>query len=153
MINFTLTSNIYYISENGGQAVALTSDGASIDPSWGIVNAAVDVKDDIDTQPSSFELFQNYPNPFNPSTKIKYEIPDQARNDKTAVTLSGVEESNVTLKVYDILGREVATLVNSEQMPGSYSVVFNASGLTSGLYFYKLSSGGFISTKKMILIK
>jgi len=107
-----------------------------------------------------FTLEQNYPNPFNPSTTIKYEIPDQsqpdgsqARNDKTAVTLSGVEESNVTLKVYDILGREVATLVNSEQMPGSYSVVFNASGLTSGLYFYKLSSGGFISTKKMILIK
>ena len=103
--------------------------------------------------PTKFILEQNYPNPFNPSTTIKYEIPGQARNDNSTVTLSGVEESYVTLIIYDILGREVATLVNKKQSPGNYSVVFDASGLTSGLYFYKLSSGGFISIKKMILIK
>ncbi|VAX26160.1 hypothetical protein MNBD_IGNAVI01-3149 [hydrothermal vent metagenome] len=75
LINFTCTSNIYYIPSNGGQAVSLTSDGASIDPSWGIVNVAVSVDNDTQTQPNSFVLYQNYPNPFNPSTKIKYTIP------------------------------------------------------------------------------
>ncbi len=93
--------------------------------------------------PTEFVLEQNYPNPFNPSTTIQYSIP----------TVQTHGYASVQLVVYDILGREVATLVNSEQMPGSYSVMFDASGLTSGLYFYKLSSGGFISTKKMILIK
>ncbi|MCK7526056.1 MAG: T9SS type A sorting domain-containing protein [Ignavibacteriales bacterium] len=103
--------------------------------------------------PTQFSLEQNYPNPFNPSTKIKYSIPN--------VTLSGVEGSRVILKVYDVLGNEVATLVNEEKPAGNYEVNFNASKLSSGVYFYKLrvedpstSSGeGFVQTKKMILLR
>ena len=142
LINFTYTSNIYYIPSNGGQAVALTSDGASIDPSWGIVNSAVDVSEE-DHLPTEFSLSQNYPNPFNPSTKIEYQIPDQARNDNT----------HVQLKVYDILGREVTTLVNKQQRPGSYEVEWNAENNPSGVYFYKISAGNFMETKKMLLLR
>ena len=90
------------------------------------------------TIPETFILEQNYPNPFNPSTRISYQLP-----------VSG----NVTLKVYDLLGREVATLVNEEKPAGSYEVSFDASQLSSGVYLYRLSSGSFIETKKMILMK
>jgi hypothetical protein len=92
--------------------------------------------------PGIFTLYQNYPNPFNPTTKIKYSIPVGTQH---AVS--------VQLKVYDILGREVATLVNKQQQPGNYEVEFNASNFASGVYFYQLRAGNFISTKKMILLK
>jgi pectinesterase len=88
--------------------------------------------------PGSFSLNQNYPNPFNPSTAISYR-------------LSAV--SQTTLKVYDILGREVATLVNEVQQAGNYKINFNAGNLPSGVYFYKLQAGNFNETKKMLLIK
>gem|GEM_PF-2207588 len=88
--------------------------------------------------PTNFKLFQNYPNPFNPSTVISYQL---------SVT------SNVKIAVYDILGREVAILVNEEKFPGSYEVKFNASNLSSGTYFYRLSVGNYTETKKMLLIK
>jgi len=92
-----------------------------------------------------FALEQNYPNPFNPSTTIKYSVP--------SVTLSEVEGSLVTLKVFDVLGNEVTTLVNEEKPAGIYEVNFNAKGLSSGIYFYKLQAGSFIETKKMLLMK
>ena len=95
--------------------------------------------------PNEFVLYQNYPNPFNPSTKIKYTIPN--------ITLSGVEGSRVVLKIYDILGTEISTLVNEIQTAGSYEITFDASQLTSGIYFYQLRAGSFVQTKKMILIK
>jgi len=95
--------------------------------------------------PETFSLAQNYPNPFNPSTKIRFSIP--------SVTLSGVEGSRVQLKVYDVLGNDVATVVNEEKPAGNYEVNFNASQLSSGIYFYKLQAGSFIQTRKMILIK
>jgi len=95
--------------------------------------------------PTKFVLKQNYPNPFNPSTKIKYQVP---------------EVSFVTLKVFDVLGSEVATLVNEEKPAGNYEVDFNAKGLTSGIYFYQLrvypaggGAGSFTETKKMILLR
>jgi len=94
---------------------------------------------------SEFKLEQNYPNPFNPSTKIKFTIP--------SVTLSEVEGSPVTLKVYDILGNEIATLVNEEKPAGEYEVEFDGRNLPSGIYFYQLKSGRFVKTKKMILLK
>ncbi len=90
-----------------------------------------------------FYLAQNYPNPFNPSTTIDYTIP---LNENS-------ESSIVTLKIYDILGKDVATLVNKEHSAGSYEVQFNASSLTSGIYFYKLQSGNFVESKKMMLVK
>ena len=88
--------------------------------------------------PSDFKLDQNYPNPFNPSTTIKYSISKQ---------------SFVTLKVYDVLGNEIKTLVSEEISPGNYEVEFNSNILTSGIYFYKLQAGNFTQTKKMILLK
>jgi photosystem II stability/assembly factor-like uncharacterized protein len=88
--------------------------------------------------PEQFALEQNYPNPFNPSTTIRYSIPTS---------------EFVTLKVYDVLGNEVATLVNEEKPAGSYEVNFNAAELSSGIYFYTLQSGSFTQTKKLILMK
>ncbi len=92
---------------------------------------------------SEFKLEQNYPNPFNPTTKIKYSIPD---NEKS-------EMPNVKILIYDILGKVISTLVNRYQNPGNYEIIFNANNLPSGIYFYKLQAGNFISTKKMILTK
>jgi hypothetical protein len=95
--------------------------------------------------PTEFVLYQNYPNPFNPSTKIEYTIPN--------VTLSGIEGSRVQLRVYDILGKEIATLVNEEKPAGSYEVDFDASGLSSGVYIYTLKVNGVSYSKSMILLK
>jgi hypothetical protein len=98
---------------------------------------------EVDFTPEEFVLYQNYPNPFNPATSIKFEIPGQARNDNVLVTLI----------VYDVLGNEVATLVNEEKQPGVYEVEFDASNLTSGIYFYVMRADNFINTKKFVLIK
>jgi hypothetical protein len=94
--------------------------------------------------PSSYSLYQNYPNPFNPSTKIKFDI-------KKSVVSS--QYSVVILKVFDILGKEVATLVNEKLQPGTYEVTFDGLQYTSGIYFYKLQSDGFSESKKMLMIK
>jgi hypothetical protein len=88
--------------------------------------------------PTKFALYQNYPNPFNPSTTISYDLPVRSR---------------VKLSIYNLLGQEVATLIEGEQEPGRYNVKFDASGLPSGIYFYRLEAGRFIEQKKMILIK
>lgn len=96
--------------------------------------------------PGEFTLYQNYPNPFNPSTKIKFSIP--------SVIASGAKQSQfITLKVYDVLGNEMTTLVNEEKEPGTYEVNFDASSLTSGMYFYTLQTGNYSETKKMIFLK
>lgn len=86
----------------------------------------------------SFQLLQNYPNPFNPSTRIRYEIP---------------ERSFVTIKVYDVLGKEIATLVNEEKLYGNYEFEFIGNGLASGIYYYRIRAGNFSQTRKMILLK
>ncbi len=117
------------------------------------------------TSPDEFVLYQNYPNPFNPSTKIKYTIPTTPAS-LPLLTKEGIEGRFVTLKVYDLLGREVATLVNEEQTAGNYEVEFNIArgtnrAITSGIYFYQLkvynsstgSGQSIIQTKKMILLK
>ena len=97
--------------------------------------------------PSEYNLLQNYPNPFNPSTKIKFTIP-------LNVIASVAKQSYlVTLKVFDILGNEIATLVNEEKPAGNYEIEFDGTGLTSGIYFYTLSTGNFLLTKKMILLR
>lgn len=103
------------------------------------------IEDESKIQPEEYSLEQNYPNPFNPSTTIKYTIP-------SVISTEG-RKLNVQLRVYDILGTEVATLVNEDKPAGSYEVNFNASEFSSGVYFYKLQTGEFSSTKKMILIK
>ena len=83
-------------------------------------------------------MSNNYPNPFNPSTTISYSVP---------------EMEFVTLKVYDVLGNEITTLVNEENSAGNYEVEFDATGLTSGIYFYRITSGNFVEVKKMTLLK
>ncbi|MGB5895882.1 MAG: T9SS type A sorting domain-containing protein, partial [Ignavibacteriaceae bacterium] len=93
---------------------------------------------EVEFVPTEFTLYQNYPNPFNPATKIKYSIP---------------KESEVTVKVFDILGAEVITLLNEEKEAGVYEVDFNAQRLASGVYFYRLQAGSFIEAKKMVLMK
>ena len=102
-----------------------------------LLGSVVNVEKEL-ANPTEFILYQNYPNPLNPSTSITYAIP---------------QTKKVVLKVYDVLGREVATLVNEEKQPGTYEINFDASSLTSGVYFYKIQAGSFVQTKKMILLK
>ena len=110
-----------------------------------LANSSVTAIDDrVQSLPESFELHQNYPNPFNPSTTITYSIP---------VSSTGAGSDNVTLKVYDVSGKEVATLVDEKKAPGVYEVAFNAGGLSSGVYFYRLQAGSYQAMRKMMLIK
>ena len=98
----------------------------------------------ISSNELTFKMDQNYPNPFNPITKIKFTVP---------VTLSGVEGSLVTLRVFDILGNEIATLVNEAKQAGAYEVEFDGTALPSGIYFYQLKADAYIQTKKMTILK
>jgi parallel beta-helix repeat protein len=109
--------------------------GGSYATSW---NVTTSVNIDFSTLPKTFELYQNYPNPFNPSTTISFLLPSK---------------SFVSLKIFDLLGREAATIVSEEMSVGSYSRQWNAANMSSGIYFYRLQAGSFIETKKLILIK
>jgi hypothetical protein len=95
---------------------------------------------------SNYFLYQNYPNPFNPSTKIKFDIQNRS-------PIGALGDDRVVLKIYDILGKEVAVLVNEQLQPGSYEVTFDGSNLSSGIYFYRLRAGEYVETKRMVLIK
>jgi hypothetical protein len=113
------------------------------------IGGTTSVETDVEL-PTEFSLEQNYPNPFNPSTKIRYAVPQNVNSEKP----------NVSLILYDILGNEIATLVNEQKAPGFYEVNLNASSLASGVYFYriaihsdKIQAGSFVETKKMILMK
>ena len=89
--------------------------------------------------PTTFQLYQNYPNPFNPTTKISFDLPKDLR---------------VTIMIFDILGREVTKIINNEfRTAGKYITEFNASALSSGIYFYQIRAGEFIQAKKMLLVK
>ena len=129
------------MDSNGGNQTRLTDNlpVQNIQPDWlPIISTGIDDQQVDSFVPKSFELFQNYPNPFNPNTKIKYSIKSQ---------------SFVLLKVFDVLGKEVATLINEEKLVGSYEVEFNATVLPSGIYFYQMKAGYFIQTNKMLFIK
>jgi hypothetical protein len=116
-----------------------------------VSDKVVSVNNETVSLPDKFQLHQNYPNPFNPSTAIKYSIPN------IVGTSHDLSLQSVTLKIYDILGREVTTLVNKEQKPGNYEVKFDPSAdglkLSSGIYYYKITAGSFAKTMKMILLK
>ena len=118
------------------EAVANTQGGYDGTYTIGI-NSPVGVPEP-DTTPQGFKLEQNYPNPFNPTTTIKYSIP---------------ETGGVKLAVFDLMGKELETLVDKVQSPGNYEIVFNAGKLSSGLYFYRLSANGFTKTKEMLLLR
>ncbi|RLD65474.1 MAG: hypothetical protein DRI84_06745 [Bacteroidetes bacterium] len=143
---------MYYMNKSGadyfksGDVIGFCGMTETPIDDWGVdmttrgeftVDATVGVSDNS-VMVEKFSLANNYPNPFNPSTKIQYSLPTN---------------EFVSLKVYDIIGREVATLVNQQQSAGVYDVSFNASNLTSGIYFYKIDAGSFVDVKKMMLIK
>ncbi len=98
---------------------------------------------------NKFRLSQNYPNPFNPTTTIEFKVPLNPGQDNVASSFS----SSVVLKVFNILGKEITTLVNEKKKPGTYQVTFNASNLASGIYYYRLTNGQFAESKKMIVLK
>ena len=136
------TNSTHQLSSTMGECLIGFSNNSSTKSYAGfwytyIESITTDVENQL-TVPTEYKLAQNYPNPFNPVTTIQYSIP---------------QRSNVLLKVYDVLGNEVATLVNEEKDRGVYSVNFDATQLTSGIYFYTLQASDFIETKKMILIK
>jgi len=126
---------IYFINKDMGWASG--PDGLIIHTNNGGVTFIRDDEANL-TQPNSFNLSQNYPNPFNPATIIQY-----------AISSSQI----VTIKVYDLLGREIATLINEEKPAGEYAVEFDGTGLPSGIYFYQLRAGSFVETKKMVLLR
>ena len=131
---------VYFLNENTGWAVGWN--GTIVHTTnGGVVTGIKQVSTDI---PSKFSLEQNYPNPFNAITKIQFNVPMDSRfrgND------------NVVLKVFDLLGREVATLLDEYMHPGTYEVRFDAGDLTSGVYFYRLQADNFTDTKRFIIIK
>jgi hypothetical protein len=104
---------------------------------WQTIAKTVGIGDNAAT-PARYQLAQNYPNPFNPSTTLQFQVP---------------QKSFVSLKVFDLLGRELASLVNEERQAGIYRVTWDASKLPSGVYFYRLQAGNFVETKKMVFAK
>jgi len=128
----------YYNAGGDAGALWVGQDGANKRLYFDRLLAVVGVNNNENGIPETYKLSQNYPNPFNPNTKIDFSIP---------------KNSLVTIKVYDVLGKEVAILVNKDFVVGSYTVDFNASSLTSGVYFYTISAGDFTETKKLVLVK
>jgi len=111
---------------------------AIVTQSINIYYLIVNVESTNSNTPDDFSLSQNYPNPFNPTTSLQYAIGSR---------------QYITLKIFDLLGREVTTLVNEEKPAGEYEIEFDAANLPSGIYFYQLQGGAFVETKKMILLK
>jgi hypothetical protein len=130
-------SGPYHPSLNPNGRGATVSDRVDFVP-FSTTPITTDVKETDTEIPQAFALSQNYPNPFNPSTTISYQLPTQ---------------SHVTLKMFDVLGREVASLVSETVPAGTYKKSWNAKGLASGIYFYRLQAGSFVETKKLILMR
>ncbi|MFH2048770.1 MAG: T9SS type A sorting domain-containing protein, partial [bacterium] len=112
-------------------------------PTWGgpycfYIYSPTDIRPTPGDLPETFALSQNYPNPFNPTTEIKFDVPTR---------------SHTTLKVYNILGQEVETLIDEDTPAGRYVAEWDASQYSSGVYFYKINAGDFVDTKKMVLVK
>ena len=147
-IHFVISSGPYSLAPNARQMVGFALIGgmslanlqASADAAlikWNEIKTLVGVEED-ESIPTAYVLNQNYPNPFNPGTTIEFEVP---------------KTGQVSLKVYDITGREVATLVDGVRAVGSYSIPFDASGLSSGVYFYKLQAGEYFAVRKLVVMK
>lgn len=139
------TISYQFIALNGASVQFTAAD--TLQPNTGIINispstswsgpVATDVRFSGDI-PANFRLMQNYPNPFNPSTTIQYQV---------------ASAGFVAIKVYNLLGQEVSALVNEVQQPGTYTLKWNAEGVSSGIYFYRMQSGTFVSSKRMLVVK
>jgi hypothetical protein len=151
--NFTTRENCYFpyadgvpwsiiasdFDLDGRTDIAITSTTDSLYVLYNLGGGTVGIKsEETEKIPASFSLEQNFPNPFNPSTTIQYSLPFSEK---------------VSLKIFNLLGEEVKTLVDEYREAGKHSVQFNANNLASGIYFYKLQAGNFVETKKMILLR
>jgi YVTN family beta-propeller protein len=137
---FTVSGSLSICNNNGTNAETYTTGIAPRRVIFKYTESSTGVNDNPAIA-ESFSLKQNYPNPFNPSTTIEYSIPETAAGKL------------VTLKVYDVIGKEMTSLVNEVQAAGNYRINFNASGLSSGVYFYRITAGNFTLTRQMILLK
>ena len=141
-VNNKTSSNPFILTAPSAGTYTVNAGFKSPSKKWGSTSAVINVtgidEELVGLRPETFALYANYPNPFNPSTKIRYAI------SKTAFT---------SLKVYSILGEEVAALINEEKTPGVYEVNFDATNLTSGTYLYRLQAGDYVETRKMILLR
>lgn len=136
-----MSGSSYAVNGTVGQSyTGILSGNYSLSSGFWYTTSAVltDVQENDENIPYTFELLQNYPNPFNPSTTIKFSV---------------AEESPVVLKVFDLLGSEIVTLVNKELKPGRYSIEFNAANLASGIYFYSITANQFRHVKKLMVLK
>jgi hypothetical protein len=141
-VNNSTSSNPFILTAPSAGTYTVNAGYKNPSLKWGNTSAVINVtgidEELVGLRPETFALYNNYPNPFNPSTKIRYAIAN------TGFT---------SLKVYSLLGEEVASLINEEKTPGVYEINFDAVNLTSGTYLYKLESGDFSQTKKMIILK
>ena len=139
--NISKSANSEIVSEAGQNFVGVSRNGNTI-VSGGFFSSHPKIFTGVNNievaVPGNYELYQNYPNPFNPSTVISWQLP---------------VKSHVLLKVYNVLGKEVSTLVNEVNPTGKYKIIFNAGNLASGVYFYRLITDSFSETKKMILLR
>jgi sugar lactone lactonase YvrE len=126
------------VDGQGNKWIGTDDGGLAVYREGGVIIPPVEVKEKSNEIPTNFALYQNYPNPFNPSTTIEFDIP---------------EKTNVKLIIYDILGREVETLIDKELEPGKYKINYTATNLPTGIYFYTLKTPKFTKTNKMLLIK
>ena len=134
-------SNYHVLGTVGQPLIGVASNSSNINFAgfWTLSSDLITSVEHIPSSiPKEFRLQQNYPNPFNPTTTIQFALPKQ---------------SVVTLKLFDILGREVATLVDEEMQPGEYKIVFEVKELASGVYFYRIQADGFVQSKKLTVLK
>lgn len=150
----TLTDTIKYVSSLSvntryyWRVCAKNSFGNSdFSDKWNFITSPTGIKIIGNKLPSEYELYQNYPNPFNPATKIRFDIPASSSQ------MENGQRGDVKLIIYDILGSEIATLVNTNLTPGTYELDWNASNYPSGIYFYTITMNSFHQTKKMVLLK
>jgi hypothetical protein len=134
--NVDYTVSVNNVIDIAGNRISSSDNAANYELTTGVTST--NDGNSLSGAPAKFELNQNYPNPFNPTTRIKYTI---------------AQPTNVTIKIYDMLGAEVMTLVNQQHVPGYYEVSFNGSNLASGTYIYQIRTNNFVETKKMMLIK
>jgi hypothetical protein len=139
----SITVSIKYITSHSLDFAVSNWDNTGIGNYVFKNNSVNGISKSISEIPGEYKLYQNYPNPFNPSTNIKYRVPSGSISNN----------SFISLKIFDALGREIETLVNEKQSPGTYEIIFDGSRLTSGIYFYILKTEGYSETKKMLMIK